>query len=84
MHAPTRQTDTRALHTHIEHVDTSPPPSRYAEVPSSAGSACVVLLPPLVWKPLMYMFVTNSLSLATGGFVDNFYLDPVTFDESRV
>jgi len=55
-----------------------------------AGAVCTVtalsavaLLPPTIWKPLLYMFVVNASSLATGGFVDNFYLDPATREESK-
>eukprot|EP00667_Euglena_gracilis_P005873 EG_transcript_5913 len=47
------------------------------------GVASVVLLPGRVWKPLLYMFVCNSVNLATAGFVDNFYLDPGTRKEAE-
>jgi len=49
-----------------------------AAVSAVTGIASVLLLPPSIWKPLMFMFVSNSLTVATGGFVDNFYLDPAT------
>eukprot|EP00669_Euglena_mutabilis_P008041 TRINITY_DN3194_c0_g1_i3.p1 TRINITY_DN3194_c0_g1~~TRINITY_DN3194_c0_g1_i3.p1 ORF type:complete len:619 (+),score=242.09 TRINITY_DN3194_c0_g1_i3:29-1858(+) len=45
-------------------------------------TSAIVLLPPVVWKPLVYMFLTSALSLATGGFVDNFYLDAATKEDS--
>lgn len=50
----------------------------------ATGVASVVLLPGRVWKPLLYMFVCNSVNLATAGFVDNFYLDPGTRKEAEV
>eukprot|EP00668_Euglena_longa_P004609 GGOE01005379.1.p1 GENE.GGOE01005379.1~~GGOE01005379.1.p1 ORF type:complete len:613 (-),score=226.53 GGOE01005379.1:285-2123(-) len=46
------------------------------------GTASVVLLPSAIWQPLMFMFLANSLSISTAGFVDNFYLDPATPEES--
>jgi hypothetical protein len=46
------------------------------------GTASIVLLPSYIWKPLMFMFLANSLSISTAGFVDNFYLDPATHEES--
>ena len=64
-----------------------PLPSSNVDLPlfpqhmSAAGSA-MLLLPGFIWKPMVYMFVANALSLSTGGFVDNFYLDPATHEES--
>jgi len=52
--------------------------------PLPTALSAVALLPPTIWKPLLYMFVVNASSLATGGFVDNFYLDPATREESKV
>ncbi len=49
-----------------------------------AGMTSVLLLPGIIWKPLMFMFLANSLSVSTVGFVDNFYLDPATREESLV
>lgn len=53
-------------------------------VSGPTGTASVVLLPAAIWKPLMFMFLANSLSISTAGFVDNFYLDPATEEESLV
>eukprot|EP00667_Euglena_gracilis_P004235 EG_transcript_4254 len=47
-----------------------------------AGVAGVTLLPAVIWKPLMFMFVVGASSLDIRGFVDNFYLDPATEEES--
>eukprot|EP00667_Euglena_gracilis_P004274 EG_transcript_4298 len=44
---------------------------------------CVILLPHQLWGPMGYMFLSNALSLATEGFIDNFYLDAATPQESE-
>eukprot|EP00667_Euglena_gracilis_P005147 EG_transcript_5174 len=49
-------------------------------VVSAAG---VVLLPAGLWKPLLFMFLASALTINTYGFVDNFYLDPATPEESE-
>eukprot|EP00668_Euglena_longa_P004893 GGOE01005734.1.p1 GENE.GGOE01005734.1~~GGOE01005734.1.p1 ORF type:complete len:628 (+),score=126.49 GGOE01005734.1:124-1884(+) len=40
------------------------------------GLSSVVLLPTVIWKPMMYMFLANAFNVDVSGFVDNFYLDP--------
>ena len=46
------------------------------------GLATLILLPSSISKPLIYMFLANALCVSTQGFVDNFYLDPATREES--
>eukprot|EP00668_Euglena_longa_P017466 GGOE01021876.1.p1 GENE.GGOE01021876.1~~GGOE01021876.1.p1 ORF type:complete len:640 (-),score=180.93 GGOE01021876.1:225-2144(-) len=43
----------------------------------------IVLLPAGLWKPLLYMFLASALTINTYGFVDNFYLDAATPEESK-
>jgi hypothetical protein len=40
------------------------------------------LLPGRMWRPMVYVFLSYALTINTYGFVDNFYLDAATPEES--
>ena len=46
------------------------------------GTAAMALLPASIWKPMLFMFLSNAMGFSTAGFVDNFYLDSATPEES--
>ena len=48
----------------------------------SIGIAAVLLLPSTITKPMLFMFMASALSINMYGFVDNFYLDAATPEES--
>eukprot|EP00667_Euglena_gracilis_P003590 EG_transcript_3598 len=44
--------------------------------------AAAWLLPAGLWRPLVFMFLSSAVCIDTYGFVDNFYLDAATPEES--
>lgn len=46
--------------------------------------AAMCLLPSAMWRPMIFMFLANALSINTYGFVDNFYLDAATAEDSKI
>eukprot|EP00668_Euglena_longa_P017346 GGOE01021738.1.p1 GENE.GGOE01021738.1~~GGOE01021738.1.p1 ORF type:complete len:320 (-),score=80.87 GGOE01021738.1:408-1367(-) len=54
-----------------------------------AGSAVMAtsaafLLPDVLWKPMLYLFIANLSSINTSSIMDNFYLDPGTPEQAAV
>eukprot|EP00667_Euglena_gracilis_P005817 EG_transcript_5859 len=46
------------------------------------AAAGVLYLPPGLWKPMLFMFISEALSIQANGFYDNFYLDAATPEEA--
>eukprot|EP00667_Euglena_gracilis_P008286 EG_transcript_8388 len=46
------------------------------------GLASMYLLPPTLWKPMLFLFLQSAMTINTYGFMDNFFLDAATRQQS--